>query len=108
MGYSNGTKLAGGKAYRQHTYLKDYVKARDNYTCQLCGATQAEGAKLEVDHIIPWSISHDSTLENLRTLCLPCNRATRRKRKDAQLPQEEYTQWLHDEIAKCKTEAVMV
>ena len=89
--------LTGGKNYRQHSPLKEFVKARDNYTCQLCGSQE----RLEVDHIIPFAISHDSTLPNLRTLCVTCNRATRRKRKDARLSHDEYMAWLRHEIAVC-------
>ena len=68
----------GGTAYRQHQTLKKYIRERDNYTCQLCGN---EG--WIVDHIEPWSISHDSTLDNLRVLCHACNLRTRLPRWDA-------------------------
>ena len=98
MGYVNGSKLRGGTAYRQKSYVKEYIKDRDNRTCQLCGATEAEGARLEADHIIPWSVSHDSTLSNYRTLCTHCNRYTRRNYKRA-LPEEEYNQWLMRELS---------
>lgn len=30
-------KLRGGTAYRQGKRLHEYIRARDNYTCQLCG-----------------------------------------------------------------------
>ena len=78
MAYVNGSQQRGGKAYRQHQTLKKYIRERDNYTCQLCGE---EG--WIVDHIIPYAISGDSTLNNLRILCHNCNLITRRKRYDA-------------------------
>ena len=86
----------GGQWYSQAVGLKEYIKERDNHMCTLCGSTE----RLEVDHIIPWAISHDSTLPNLRTLCLPCNRKTRRKRKDTPLSHSEYMAWLREEIDK--------
>ena len=93
--------LKGGRAYRQSEVLKEHVKDRDNRTCRLCGATEATGATLEVDHIIPWAESHDSTLDNLRCLCLRCNRETRRPRRDRALPVNEYNDWIRRELAAC-------
>ena len=87
----------GGQNYRQHTALKDYIKSRDNNTCQICGAGLE--ARLEVDHIIPYAISRDSRIDNLRTLCTRCNRETRRKRVDSKLSEKEYSEWLAEELA---------
>lgn len=78
MAYVDGSRTKGGQAYRQKTSLKRIVMERDNYTCYLCGRPAQE-----VDHVIPWAISHNSTLSNLRAICIKCNRATRRQRKDA-------------------------
>jgi hypothetical protein len=52
--------------------LRTAVFARDNYTCQYCGA---RGVRLECDHIIPVSRGGDHTLDNLTTACYTCNRA---------------------------------
>ncbi len=49
------------------------VFRRDGYRCQICGRTQAEGAKLVVDHIIPVAKGGQSTMDNLQTLCFECN-----------------------------------
>ncbi len=68
----------GGKAYRQNQSLKKFIRERDNCTCQICG-----NAGWIVDHIIPWAISHDSSVSNLRVLCHSCNLKLRRRRKDA-------------------------
>ena len=49
------------------------ILKRDNFKCQICGRTQADGVKLEVDHIIPISKGGKTVDENLRTLCHDCN-----------------------------------
>lgn len=49
------------------------VMMRDGFRCVLCGATQADGVKLHVDHIIPLSKGGTSEMSNLRTLCERCN-----------------------------------
>lgn len=49
------------------------VLKRDNYTCQLCGLTVKDGAKLHVDHIIPVSKGGKTVMSNLQTLCDRCN-----------------------------------
>ena len=56
--------------------LREYVKERDCYTCQYCGASTAQQdlLLLEVDHIIPISKGGMSTESNLQTLCWKCNR----------------------------------
>lgn len=54
--------------------LRYQVMRRDGFRCQLCGATQADGVKLHVDHIIPISKGGTSDIDNLRTLCEICNR----------------------------------
>ena len=53
--------------------LRHEVFKRDDYTCQECGNTRKETA-LEVDHIVPVSQRGTDELDNLRTLCLRCNR----------------------------------
>ncbi len=80
-------------AYRQHQAYKDRIRERDNYTCQLCGE---EG--WQVDHIIPFAISHDSSEENLRVLCRKCNTDTRRPRKDARMPYDEWIEWVKSQL----------
>src|ERR1700736_1928147 len=49
------------------------VLERDNFRCKFCGAT-AEQEKLEVDHILPEALGGTDSLNNLATLCQPCNR----------------------------------
>ncbi len=54
--------------------LRFEILKRDNYTCQICGRTQKEGAKLEVDHIVPVAKGGKTEPDNLQTLCWDCNR----------------------------------
>lgn len=93
MSYKNGSKLRGGKTYRQGQGLKGQIRKQANYTCALCG----EYGDI-VDHIIPYAVSHDSSLSNLRILCLKCNLATRRKRKDAALPLTDWYASLESQL----------
>jgi 5-methylcytosine-specific restriction endonuclease McrA len=53
------------------------VFARDDWTCQYCGAR----SNLTVDHVIPRSKGGPSSWENIVASCAPCNR-----RKGDQLP----------------------
>ncbi|MHB8657493.1 MAG: HNH endonuclease [Solirubrobacteraceae bacterium] len=55
------------------------VFARDNWTCQYCGAR----SNLTVDHVIPRSKGGGSTWENIVASCAPCNR-----RKGNALPRQ--------------------
>lgn len=45
------------------------VYARDGNKCALCGSTD----DLSLDHIRPWSKFGSDHIDNLRTLCQPCN-----------------------------------
>ncbi len=83
--------VTGGHTYSQRTSLKCHVLERDNRTCQLCGAPSEV-----VDHIVPWAISRDSTLANLRALCRKCNLATRREAYDSSLPLADWYQAIED------------
>lgn len=50
--------------------LVQAVKDRDGWACVLCQSTQ----RLEIDHIYPVSRGGSDDMENLQTLCQPCNR----------------------------------
>jgi len=50
------------------------ILQRDNFQCQLCGRSRADGAVLEVDHRTPVSKGGKSTDDNLWALCWECNR----------------------------------
>lgn len=53
--------------------LRYDVLKRDHFRCQICGASQTDGVKLHVDHIVPVSKGGKTELSNLRTLCDMCN-----------------------------------
>ncbi len=53
--------------------LRYQIMQRDGFRCVLCGASQANGATLHVDHIQPISKGGLTVPENLRTLCDLCN-----------------------------------
>ncbi len=53
--------------------LREMIKQRDNYTCQICGKYMPDEVGLHIDHIIPVSKGGKSTPENLRVLCSKCN-----------------------------------
>ena len=76
------------------------ARERDEFTCQRCGIHQSElpGKKrrLEVHHIVPYSVSKSNHLSNLISLCRPCHSAVepapaevrkmRRKSREGFLP----------------------
>jgi len=49
--------------------LRAIVLERDGYRCKHCGST----SRLEADHIVARSKGGETILENLQTLCAPCN-----------------------------------
>lgn len=53
--------------------LRYDILKRDNFKFQICGAIAKDGAKLQVDHIIPVSKGGKIEKSNLRTLCSRCN-----------------------------------
>lgn len=53
--------------------LRYKIMKRDHFRCVLCGASQKDGVKLHVDHIIPVSKGGKTVESNLRTLCERCN-----------------------------------
>lgn len=62
-----------GKREGIPTKQRFQILKRDNYRCQLCGATAANGSTLHIDHKHPVSKGGQTTEENLWTLCQPCN-----------------------------------
>src|SRR3954453_9372900 len=55
--------------------LRFRVLQRDDFKCCACGASPATsaGLRLQVDHIVPWSVGGETTECNLQTLCVSCN-----------------------------------
>ncbi len=82
----NGSHCHGGRGYRQsHIFVKPFIRQRDNFTCQLCGAPGRD-----VDHIIPWYVSHNSMLMNLQLVCHKCNLKTRRPKLSKGVSLDEF------------------
>lgn len=70
-------KFQNSKEYQRKKMspkLRYEVLKRDGFRCVLCGRGREDGVKLEVDHIIPVSKGGRTTMSNLRTLCMECNR----------------------------------
>jgi 5-methylcytosine-specific restriction endonuclease McrA len=55
--------------------MRFLVMRRDNFRFCICGTSPAlqPGAVLVVDHIHPWIKGGETVMENLQTLCEPCN-----------------------------------
>lgn len=51
--------------------MKENVKERDGWRCLCCGASDKK--YLEVDHVLPVKLGGKNHMENLQTLCKPCN-----------------------------------
>ena len=52
---------------------KEQVKRRDGYQCLCCGAN-GKGIRLQIDHIVPYNLGGETSVENSQTLCSVCNR----------------------------------
>jgi len=52
---------------------KAQVKKRDGNKCLCCGAN-GKGIRLQIDHIIPYNLGGETSIENSQTLCSVCNR----------------------------------
>lgn len=55
---------------------KAQVKRRDGNQCLGCGA-KGTGIRLEIDHITPYNLGGETSIENSQTLCSVCNRDKR-------------------------------
>lgn len=57
---------------------------RANGCCERCSVRlPVGGGGIHFDHVIPWWISHDSSLDNCQTLCVECHKK-KTGTKDAQ------------------------
>ena len=64
-----------GRRTFEYKLWRETVMIRDNWTCQKCGI---RGGNLEVDHIKSYARYPEfrTSIENGRTLCIPCHRKT--------------------------------
>ncbi len=91
--------MPGGYTYRPAT--KRHIPARDNRTCQLCGAPAQVANTL-----ISYGISMDSTQANLWALCRSCSERIRRERYDGSLPLADWYQAIEDCLTVRPKEAI--
>lgn len=66
-------KNVKGKRGYINKKLRFLVLERDNYTCQACGLTPADGVKLVMDHVVPVDWGGTTDFDNLQALCTDCN-----------------------------------
>ena len=76
--------------------LKQRIKDRDNYTCQICGKQMFDEVGLHIDHIVPISKGGKSVESNLQVLCDKCN-----SRKGSR--ETMYTESLFDDVFGIKS-----
>ena len=53
--------------------LRFEILKRDEFKCRYCGRSQADGATIHVDHVIPVATGGRNDPENLVTACADCN-----------------------------------
>ena len=70
-------KSVAGQRVLMTPKLREKIKERDGYTCQICGLSNKDEPNLllEIDHIIPLSKGGMTTEGNLQILCWRCNRS---------------------------------
>lgn len=59
------------KAYGTWPKIKEMIRERDDYRCQVCGKTNG---KLDVHHIIPRRDGGQDSMDNLITVCDGCHK----------------------------------
>lgn len=76
-GHSNNVALANEHITPREPSLSLRYKVlkRDNFKCVICGKAPSThpGIELHIDHIRPYSLGGETTLDNLQTLCQNCN-----------------------------------
>ena len=69
--YVDGRYRKYGVADRGYNWkeIKENIKVRDNYTCQICGSKK----NLQVHHFEPYKSTQNNEPENLVTVCSKCH-----------------------------------
>jgi hypothetical protein len=81
VNYLNGLikfrKSVAGQRALMTSDLREKIKNRDRYSCQICGLStnDEKNLLLEIDHIVPLSRGGITSEDNLQTLCWKCNRS---------------------------------
>jgi hypothetical protein len=72
-GASSGTTAPAARSPRSIPQdVKIAVAVRDEGLCQHCGTS---AGPMQYDHVIPYSMGGDNSVENIQLLCQRCNRA---------------------------------
>ena len=72
-GASSGTTAPAAKRSRSIPQdVKIAVAVRDEGLCQHCGTS---AGPMQYDHVIPYSMGGDNSVENIQLLCRRCNAA---------------------------------
>jgi len=69
--YDSRTYRTGRRTFSAET--RRLAWKRCNHRCQGCTAPVTGAGDIIFDHIVPWELSHDSTLANCQVLCLTCD-----------------------------------
>lgn len=65
--------------------LRQKIKERDRYTCQICGKYMPDEVGLHIDHIVPVAKGGKTVPSNLQVLCSKCNSSKGAKLVDESL-----------------------
>ena len=72
-GASSGTTAPAARSSRSIPQdVKIAVAVRDEGLCQHCGTS---AGPMQYDHVIPYSVGGDNSVENIQLLCRRCNAA---------------------------------
>jgi 5-methylcytosine-specific restriction endonuclease McrA len=72
-GASSGTTAPAARSSRSIPQdVKIAVAVRDEGLCQHCGT---DTGPMQYDHVIPYSMGGDNSVENIQLLCRRCNAA---------------------------------
>lgn|SRR3990167_3605796 len=101
----NSPNWRGGKSFQEYgkefdSPLKEQVRFKDNYKCQVCGCSQIEnGQQLDIHHID--YNKKNNILENLISLCVSCHRKTNFNREYWKMVLDSYREIIYQ---LCKNE----
>jgi len=71
-GASSGTTAPAARSRSIPQDVKIAVAVRDQGLCQHCGTSSGP---MQYDHVVPYSMGGDNSVENIQLLCRRCNAA---------------------------------